>query len=317
MTISLLFSVVVYHTATGEINGNAERQYLGLRRLYRLPPSYVPQSVMNEEEEAARRLLVRLIEINAVILAASALAGYYWARQTLEPIENAMEMQGRFAADASHELRTPLAAMRSEIEVTLRQKQINEREARELFGSNLEEIDKLEGLANGLLQLARLEAGITQKAFGSVDLSQVTATAVMALKPVAKQKQMTLKQVGVAKPLAVLGDSDGLTQVVKILLDNAIKYSPAQSTATIKIERRGHRGVISIRDTGPGISPADQAHIFERFWRAGSARNKDSAGGYGLGLAIARQIVTLHNGDIGVASKLGRGTTFTVELPLA
>ncbi len=316
MTISLLFSVLVYSAATGEFSGSVERQYSGLRRLYRLPqPTFTPSLLSNEEDLVAHRLMVRLVELNLLILAASALAGYYWARRTLEPIEEAMEAQGRFAADASHQLRTPLAAMRSEIEVALRQKQITDGEARELFGSSLEELAKLEGLAGSLLQLARLESEVAQGQFRAVEVSKLIDAAKTSLQGVAKVKKVKLQTSKTADKFKVMGEPDSLQQIFQILLDNAIKYAPEGSTVTIGTQKRSSSGAIAIADRGPGIKDDDKPHIFERFWRANSQTGATS--GHGLGLAIAQQITKLHKGELMVADRPGGGTVFTVELPLA
>jgi signal transduction histidine kinase len=259
--------------------------------------------------------MVRLIELNLLILVASALAGYYWARRTLGPIEEAMEAQGRFAADASHQLRTPLAAMRTEIEVALRQKQISDSEARELFGSSLEELAKLEGLAGSLLQLARLESEVVRDQFRAVAVSDLLAAARASLKAAAKAKDIKLQSAKTADRFEIMGEPDSLQQIFQILLDNAIKFSPEGSTITIGTQKRAHTGAIAIADRGPGISDDEKAQIFDRFWRAQSQTGDTQ--GHGLGLAIAQQIASLHKGEIMVADRPGGGSVFTIELPLA
>ena len=316
MAISLLFSLAIYHFAAGAIQYSARRQYQRLRRVYTLPPPFhqaAPPPMGTEQIDAAHHLAWNLFYLNLIILAASGVIGYYWARQTLEPLEKAMELQGQFAADASHELRTPLAAMRSEIEVTLRGKQISEKESRALLASNLEEIAKLEGLAGGLLQLARLESAFSETE--AVAINQIVTNAIKSLSAQAKTLKTTIEHTG--SSFTVNGDKDSLVQAITILLDNALKYGKTGGKITVTTKTAAHRGLIIVADDGPGISADDLPHVFERFWRASASRSKNHADGFGLGLAIAKEIVNLHHGDIRADSVGGQGARFTVELPLA
>lgn len=314
MVISAIFSLTIYHFADGAIQFSAERQYDRFRRLYAQPPSRTAlvKPMGEEQAQAARNLLLNLIYLNLVILGVSTLVGAYLAKRTLEPIEQAMELQGQFTADASHELRTPLAAMRSEIEVTLRDKKISEADARQLLSSNLEEIAKLEGLASGLLQLARLESASLQ--FESVAIAAPIKNAIASLKQPAKQNQIKVSYQGAN--FKVLGEPDSLAQLFKILLDNAIKYGKKNGRVDVSTKTSGHRGIIMVADDGPGIDPVDLPHVFERFWRATDSRTKHKADGYGLGLAIASEITQLHKGEIKVDSSASQGTCFSIELPL-
>lgn len=316
MAISLLFSLAIYHSASGDIRASAHRQYvqyLRIRDEYDLPGSPSPDIYIEEQNDVAHHLILNLIYLNLIILGVSAVVGYYWARQTLEPIEKAMELQGQFAADASHELRTPLAAMRSEIEVALRSKQISEKEARELLTSNLEEIAKLEGLAGGLLQLARLESAFSH--LEPVAVAAVIASAIKSLGTHAKSNKVSVVYSGA--DFTVMGERDSLAQVIKILIDNAVKYGKTSGKVEITTKSSGHRGIITVKDDGPGISADDLPHVFERFWRANSSRSKGQIEGFGLGLAIAKEITQLHHGEIRAESAGGQGARFVVELPLA
>ena len=317
MAISVLFSVTIYHFADGAIESSAHRQYLRLRREYTLPPSprtFPPPPITStEQSDADHHLLLNLVYLNLIILGVSTVVGSYLAHQTLEPIERAMELQGQFAADASHELRTPLAAMRSEIEVALRGKQFTAAEARTVLTSNLEEIAKLEGLASGLLQLARLESSPGQ--FGPTSSKAVITSAITGLKTIAKAQHVVISQSG--DDLKVLGNHDSLQQVMTILLDNSLKYGKDGGKVKVTTKAAGHKAIITVSDDGPGINEGDLERVFERFWRASAGRTKNQTEGYGLGLAIAREILTLHHGEISAASSAGNGTTFTVELPLA
>jgi signal transduction histidine kinase len=234
------------------------------------------------------------------------------ARRTLQPIQDALEAQSRFTSDASHELRTPLTAMQAEIEVALRDKSLTKEDARALLESNLEEVVKLRRLSDRLLQLASAD---NEMELTPTSLEEVSIEALNRALPQAEAKNILITNE--AGPLLVMGNSENLTDVVAILLENAIKYSPPKTTIRVQSQKHGKQALLRVKDQGQGIKASEIPHIFERFYRADQSRTGHSAGGYGLGLAIAKQIVTLHRGDIYCKSTPTKGTTFTVALPLA
>jgi signal transduction histidine kinase len=319
MVISVLFSVVLYTTSTRELRTSLRRQALMYQTLpwYRnnVPTNedYVNQLPGQQLAQAEGRLKLNLVLLNLGILAAAGGAGYFLALRTLRPIETALEAQSRFTADASHELRTPLTAMRAEIEVALRNGKLSQAEAHELLSSNLEEINKLEALSGGLLKLAQQNGGAdTPKTRCSAE--DVVKAAQARLEKTIQQRNMTVKTE--LAEVDVFGDRESLVDLVAILLDNAIKYSQPGTTITLSSGLRGRQGFIAVQDEGQGIKTGDIPHIFDRFYRADDSRTKDEAGGYGLGLSIARQIVESHHGSIEIQSVVGQGTTFRVFLPL-
>ncbi len=317
MAISILFSVVIYGTSEQELQQSFHRESV----IYQLGPGFrfnlddgqtnaTPQELFND---AKSRLKLNLVIINAGILIMAGGASFVLARRTLTPIEAALEAQGRFAADASHELRTPLTAMKSEIEVALRGKDLPSGEARQLLESNLEEIAKLEALSIGLLKLAQQDGQTIAKS--PVALAEASAVAVKRLAGASGKQDVQIdNQIG---QLTVGGDRDSIVELLAILLDNAIKYSPAKSKITLGATTHGHWALVTVRDEGQGIKALDIPHIFDRFYRADSSRSKQQIAGYGLGLSIAKKITDLHGGTIEVASRPGQGSVFTVKLPLA
>ena len=315
MAISILFSVVIYSTSEHELRQSFHRESV----IYQIGPGFRfnlnnGQSDTTLEElfdQAKSRLKLNLVIINAGILILAGGASYVLARRTLTPIEAALEAQGRFAADASHELRTPLTAMKSEIEVALRGKELSGGESRQLLESNLEEIAKLEALSTGLLRLAQQDGQTIAKL--PVDLAAASAAAVKRLSAAATQQDVQIdNQIG---DLTVGGDRDSIEELLTILLDNAIKYSAAKSTITLAATIRGQWASITVRDEGQGIKALDIPHIFDRFYRTDSSRSKHQIAGYGLGLSIAKKITDLHGGTIEAASRPGKGSVFTVKLP--
>lgn len=260
--------------------------------------------------ELRENLKTNLIILNVVTFGFGLGVSYLLARRTLTPIEEAFEAQKRFTADASHELRTPLTAMQTEIEVTLRDKQLSKQEAVAMLESNLEEVQKLRQLADGLLRLAQnKQEELTDSTADSKD------SIVAAIEHVSKQaKAKKISIVDKAKELMVRGDKTALMEVIAILLDNAIKYSDEKTTITVSSRKDAKHVFISVKDQGHGMSKEDMAHIFDRFYRADNSRTKEQEGGYGLGLSIAKKITELHGGSIEVTSTLGKGSTFTIIL---
>jgi heavy metal sensor kinase len=218
----------------------------------------------------------------------------------------------RFTADASHELRSPLAAMRAAVEITLSQPR-NALEYREVLSSLGEQCDRLTTLVNGLLLLARADAGEVALQLAPVELQTLVDRVVEIYEPLAEERGISLT-VRARKAVTVLGDSARLMQLITNLVDNALKFTEPGGSATLQIERDETHARLIVRDTGLGISELHLPHIFERFYQVSSAR---STLGCGLGLSICRWIAVAHAGSIEVESRRPVGTAFTVTLPLA
>lgn len=318
MALSLLFSVALYQASYTQLAANVERQRDAVGRLL-LPPELEPRrdaimTALADQLEADRRnLLLRLGALNLVTLLIGGAASYMLARRTLEPIEASLEAQGRFTADASHELRTPLTAMRTEIEVALRERGLSAHDARQLLASNLEEIAKLEALSAGLLRLARFENGLDPAAVTTTPVRELFSDAAARYQSRLDEHHVNLEIT--AGDETVSGDRDSLTELVAILLDNAIKYSPSPSSVTLSSKVTKDDVRLSVADHGIGIKASDIPHIFDRFYRSDPSRARANVGGYGLGLSIAKRIADIHHGTISVESKPEKGSTFTVKLP--
>jgi len=256
-------------------------------------------------------LLAKLIFLNLLTLVGGAFLSHYLARRTLNPIERALEAQSRFASDASHELRTPLAAIQTENEVALRSKNLTLPRAKELLSSNLEEVMRLRDLSDGLLRLARGDQLHVQPLW----LDDIVTEAVNRVLKTAQLKRVSIEET--VPHVQVMGDKDALVQVVVALLDNAIKYSDKKSEVTITSEKGATAHKLAVRDHGTGIPAEQLPHIFDRFYRVDASRTKQTTSGYGLGLAIARHIIEQHKGSIHVKSAPGKGSTFTLTVPVA
>ncbi len=230
----------------------------------------------------------------------------------LERIEQAFRRQRQFTADAAHELRTPLSIMLTGLEVTLSRER-SAAEYQTTLASVQEEVQRLAHLANSLLMLARADTRDVPLEMHDVDLWALLDTVIDQLAARANEKSISVTR-EIAPDLIVRGDEARLIQVVYNLLDNALKYTPAGGSVRVTAARHADHIEFAVQDSGPGIPAAEHPHIFERFYRADAARSRGH-GGFGLGLAIAKQGIELHGGTITVISEAGQGARFVVNLP--
>lgn len=309
MVISLLFSVWVYNQAQGELRFGLGRVGTPVQRQIIGPGGSYSVIVDERLDDSRNRLIVRLIGLNAFVLVAGAMASYALARRTLQPIEEAVEAQHRFTADASHELRTPLAAMKAEIEVGLRDKAITKADAVELLQSNLEEVDRLGGLAEGLLALTQTDE---TPVLVPVSLKEAAAKVVKRLQPLAAAKQIQI--ISQLEPVIVQAEAPAVDKIIGILLDNAIKYSPEKTQVVVRTYQKDGQGYLEIQDQGIGIKASELPHIFDRFYRADTSRTKAHIPGHGLGLAIAQKLAENLQGRIVAHSTPAKGSVFRLGL---
>ncbi len=252
----------------------------------------------------------------APVRSGSAISGAVMVLHDITEIRRLERARRDFVANVSHEFRTPLAAIQGFAE-TLLEGAFEDRENGPRFVRIIHEHAlRLGRLTEDLLKLARIEAGQLSLETGPVDISLVIDPCVETTRLEVERKGIAL-DAGRAPDLPpVQGDVRLLQEVVQNLLDNAVRYTPAGGRIQVHAEAAGGKMLLSVSDTGIGIPRADQHRVFERFYRADAARSRES-GGTGLGLAIAKHLVEAHGGRIRVESELGRGSTFTVSLPLA
>ncbi|HKR81480.1 MAG TPA: HAMP domain-containing sensor histidine kinase [Candidatus Saccharimonadales bacterium] len=326
MTLCIGFSLIFFSTSSGSLQLNvqhtANNEATGPRvgKLDMANGQSIPGAPTNVDDELAKRLGAvrqnlarRLIALNVGALVFGGALSYYLARRTLRPIEQAMAAQARFSSDASHELRTPLAALRTRGEVALRDPFLNLTQAKAAIKNGVTQAIRLERLADGLLKLSRSDG--QPLTLGPIALQEVVSKAIEQLQHKAHVKHVNIKH-DVPPSLYAVGEADSLAQVVCILLDNAIKHSSAGNSVCIHAKKTGATAALTVQDNGAGIGPADLPHIFERFYQADRSRRHDDHS-YGLGLAIASQLIAQNRGTIAVQSELGKGSTFTIKLPLA
>lgn len=317
MAISLIFSAVLYHVTTGELDRGLSSES---SRIYQQFPVFRGDPLLSpgqDYNDGVHRILLRLLGFNIIVFAVAGAASYWLARRTLQPIEEAHEQQKRFTADVSHELRTPLTALRMESEVALMDTKNSKQALRTTLASNLEEVSKLEDLINNLLRLTRLEAGNLEQQFEPLNSRAIAEEAVEQIAKQAAGRNITITTD--VKPAQLTGDRSSLVQLLVILLDNAIKYSPNGSTVRLTGQVDDQTASFKVADHGTGIEREALEHIFDRFYRGhqDGSRSKTTTEGYGLGLSIAKMIADLHKGRITVSSRVGHGTTAAVTLPAA
>jgi heavy metal sensor kinase len=228
----------------------------------------------------------------------------------LDRIERGVEEQHRLVADASHELRTPLAAMRSEIDVSLRADDLP-LAARRVLESAREEVDRMTRTVDDLLVLASIDEGRLELLVEPLDLHAVVARAMAALDPLARARGVALRLEGPSATAA--GDTEHLVHAVRNLVENAIKFSPEGGEVVVTTWAADGDVGVTVRDQGPGVAVDVRERIFDRFFRADPSRTRSTGGG-GLGLAITREIAVAHRGRVWVDDAGAHGSAFSLAL---
>jgi heavy metal sensor kinase len=232
----------------------------------------------------------------------------------LDRLDRSFRRQRQFTADASHELRTPLTMLASEIDLGLERKR-TPAEYQELLRSLREDAARMTQLVGELLTLARADAGQQLLTREELDLGELISSVVQAMQPLALQRGVQLSE-HVQPRVTVSGDQTRLAQLVINLVDNALRYTSAQGRVNVAVSSQAGWAELRVEDAGVGIAAEHLPHLFERFYRADTARARTD-GGSGLGLAIAHWITEAHGGQISVESEVGHGSTFIVRIPLA
>lgn len=259
--------------------------------------------------------LVRSLELGAGGIVAIVLIALLLSRWALKPVERAWEQQRQFVADASHELKTPLAVILANTQILKSDESIIPEESRRWIERASDEAERMRGLVEELLELARTEDGASStKAYAPVDLSSLVEGDALQFDAVAYERGCEI-EANVVDGISVLGDQEQLERLLKTLIDNACKYAARGTTVKVTLEKNGSHALFVATNQGESIPEEDLPHVFDRFWRSDKARAR-SSGGYGLGLAIAKGIAESHGGKIWATSDDVRGTSFYVKLPI-
>ena len=269
-------------------------------------------SIVDSEVDLLEQLLWRMVVGLIIGTLGIVLAGHYLARRAMVPIQAAWEKQQRFVADASHELRTPVAGIYSNAELMLRHPERTISDERGRIHTIMTESKRLSKLITSLLTLARSDADKEEMQFATVSINEVVEVAAAYFQSLEEVSGVSLS-VECEPNLTVRADQERLHQLLVILLDNAVTYTPPGGKVTVSAKGSEKQIMITVKDTGVGIAANHLPHIFDRFYRVDQARTGGK--GTGLGLAIAAWIAEKHDGKITVESEPGTGSSFIVVLP--
>ena len=281
---------------------NNERQLTGNSNISAEPASDI---VMDQLRNV-------LLFLDAVLLLAIPAITWFLTVRTLDPVQKAYAREKQFLTDASHDLRTPLSILRGEIEITLQKDRAKEEYIKTLE-SNKEEVNDLISLVENMLFFARENKQYQNMQKEQVDLTDLLAERIMVFQQPADQKKLQLTFHPPEQSIVIQANPQLLKRLFTSLFDNAVKYTPAGGKITVKLSQDKNNAHVSITDTGIGIPQEQQEKVFDRFYRADTARSEK---GYGLGLSIAKQITDFHGGTIHLDSKVGKGTKVTLIFPL-
>ncbi|GIW59259.1 MAG: hypothetical protein KatS3mg087_0325 [Patescibacteria group bacterium] len=306
--VLIFFSMIIYGFAMSEVYDRVKDVRIQLREEYAflMQPETVIVIDTDALNKARKNIILRLVAANSLILLVTALGSYYLAGRTLYPIHQMTLRQQEFIANASHELRTPLTAIMTSNEVALRDPQLNLASAKETIKDSLDEASRLQRLIHNLLLLASAESEVeipTQV----VELHHLVNASIAKVQNKAQEKNILITNQ--TEAISATLNPDLTIEVLVILLENAIKYSSAGQQVQVQAQTRKQHTLLTVTDQGIGISKTDQQYLFERFYRAEASRSSE---GFGLGLAIAQQLMQLQGGQISVQSRPGKGSTFTL-----
>jgi signal transduction histidine kinase len=244
------------------------------------------------------------------------LISIFMAGKSIKPVRESIERQDKFIADASHELRTPIAVIRSNTELIMDSPGQTVEENMKWLGYINKEAVRMTKMTEDLLQLSHADAKTKKEILKEkINLSVIIHDIYDSFRQLFAENALVAGGAEIAQDIYICANEHGIRQLVTILLDNAVKYTKADGSISVSLEKENHCAYIKVSDTGIGMSEEMKDKIFERFFRIDKARSK-STGGVGLGLSIAKTIADEHGGEITVESGQGKGSVFCVKLPL-
>lgn len=264
-------------------------------------------------EEFNQRFKQRVLFFDGVLLLVAAAGAWWLSGKTLSPIQTMMEEQASFAGDVSHGLRTPLTSMQLQLEAYRRTQKKMPNKMASLVNDFTQELTHMTRIVEGVLALSRsANRSLTRAEETQINLNELLTRAYTNTKPLAEAKKHTLELKLSKKTVTVWGNADQILQVIIVLIDNAIKYTPEGGTIGMSLKPGLKQAIISVTDSGEGIPKKEQKKIFETYYRG---KQKTKIKGAGLGLAIAHKIVTQNGGSITVTHHQPKGACFRVKLP--
>lgn len=310
MALTLVFSFILFETASAQLDKpHNQNDFGGLITQRDIFDTYLEQRAL----EAKEALIWTLVILNLGVLVAGAWFSWYLARSTMAPIEQSMQAQSEFVSDASHELRTPLTVLQTNNEVALRKKKLTLDDAKLVIEQNVSDLLQLQQLTNALLGLLKEDREAPK--LKAIDTQTPVQDALQFTIPAAQHRNIEI--VDKTQPVTAIADAAAISSVIKIFLDNAVKYSEDGSNITVQTRSTQKHVDIQVIDTGVGIPSEQLDRIFDRFYRSDKSRSSQHVEGFGLGLAIAKKVCDQRGWQIVVRSKPGKGSTFTLRMNAA
>lgn len=266
---------------------------------------------ITSQQTILTNLIYTFTIVGSVMLILLYFVSRYFANRSIIPIKDAFDKQKQFIADASHELKTPLTIINTNADVLLSLNETTHHQSKWLHYIK-SEAERMTRLTNDLLYLTEMDDSRTSMIFSKFNLSEAVETIILTMEAVVFEKDVALDY-DIEPDLFVKGNREQIKQVVMILLDNAVKYTNARGSVTLSLKKQRNDAVLSVTNTGEGIAAQHLTRIFDRFYRTDASRGRKQ-GGYGLGLAIAKSIISQHKGSIYAKSVVGESTTFYVHL---
>ncbi|TGE32928.1 ATP-binding protein [Desulfosporosinus sp. Sb-LF] len=309
----LAYKTINSRNSKGEV-GFHDQDYTYLRVPLKQTPGFILTFVNLHQDREILGLLLSSLSIGGLICLVLAYYGSrFMANRAMTPIQKSWQRQQDFVADASHELRTPLSVVQVNLELVKGNSEETVYSQSKWLDYSLLETKRMTKLVEDLLFLARADSQQQTLEIKSFPLHTVLNEVVDSFRPLAETHGILLEY-SQSSEGTCLGDENRIKQLMIILLDNAIKYTPSEGKITLGLRTWGTTSEITVSDNGEGIAPEHVTKIFERFYRIDKARSQEKEG-TGLGLAIADWIVKSHHGRINVSSSPGKGTTFVISLP--
>lgn len=325
MIVSLSFSTFMYLNVVNNTKRALEFQQLRIeRRLEQFENErgiQMPGKGMfkvpdfNEETllQIREQVFAGLLFVNIAILFISSFLGYFLAKKTLNPINNVMESQKLFISNAAHDLKTPLTAIKTNLEVNLRNKKLSTAEAKKIMQQAIEEVDNLNYFTNKLLKQSKYSL-VNNLPLNKFSVYKIILDTKKLLFSISNKNDIEIKIIKNKKPIFALANSFSLQEALTNVVENAIKYSHPKSKVVISYFEKNNFVYIKVKDFGIGIKKENIKNVFNPFFREDEARENSFNHSHGLGLTIASEIVNKHKGSIKLISKINKGTTVIIKI---
>jgi two-component system, OmpR family, sensor histidine kinase CiaH len=266
------------------------------------------------QQSILKNLIYTFLAVAFVALIVIFFISRFFANKSIKPIKEAFDKQKQFIADASHELRTPLAVINTNVDVLLSNSEDTIKNQSKWLSYIKSEVERMTKLTSVLLYLTQMEYSDVKMIFSDFNLSETVENVVLTMEAVIFENNASLNY-DIEPNLMIQGNSEQLKQVVMILLDNALKYTDLPGTINLVLKKERDNILLSVTNSGKGIPAELLDKVFDRFYRVDKSRSRNS-GGHGLGLSIAKAIVSQHGGKIWASSVLNKSTSFNIEFPV-